>query len=570
MSSEVPTLHKGDEVAVTDEDKATMLMETFFPAPASPVQPNGPADPKLLDRHQEKCPHTLPEITEREMVTAINTSNPRKAAGRDEITFLMARLPRLWKVAKIVIMRKPGKPDYTVPKAFRPISLLCTLSKGMEKIMAARLSYLAEEYRLLPLGHFGARPKRSCEMALVYMVESIADARRSVKVLAVRLRDRKVPARVVDWITDFLLDRHTSVAIGSFHFQEQGITHPGIPQGSPLSPLLYIFYNADLIDMPGPSEVRTAGFVDDFTAWATGRDTTESARRLQEEVLPMAKTWAEGGGAVFEAGKTGLTHFIAPRMSVDMDRTVPLTFLGKTIGPQESIKLLGFHLRSDLSMGEHAGKKIGKAMRTVFAISRLKGLRPRQARQVYEAAVLPVLDYGAAIWFAPDKRGLQGIMKKRARVENAAAKMIIGAFRSVSGIAARDEAGLEPASHRLARKVATFAVSTMSVPQDNPIWAMVRRTPQKSVRWETAWAGVVCSNRRRLWTNGRQKSPPALQVRRAWAGPPWLEFAEVYVASTAEEARRQLQQIVQARGTTIFTDGSRRGRLCGIATILQA
>jgi len=54
------------------------------------------------------------------------------------------------KTAKIVAPKKPGRADYTVPKAYRPISLLPTMSKSHEVIVAARLFYLAERYSLLP------------------------------------------------------------------------------------------------------------------------------------------------------------------------------------------------------------------------------------------------------------------------------------------------------------------------------------------------------------------------------------------------------------------------------------
>jgi hypothetical protein len=61
-------------------------------------------------------------------------------------------------VVKIIILQKPGKPNYTKPKAFRPISLLPIISKGLEVVIAIRLSYLAEEYILLLKNHFGVRP----------------------------------------------------------------------------------------------------------------------------------------------------------------------------------------------------------------------------------------------------------------------------------------------------------------------------------------------------------------------------------------------------------------------------
>jgi hypothetical protein len=81
-------------------------------------------------------------------------------------------------------LRKPGKPDYTVPKAFRPISLLATISKGLEAVVANRLAYLAERHSLLPDNHFGARKKRSCEQAINVLVERIYEAWRNRKVVS--------------------------------------------------------------------------------------------------------------------------------------------------------------------------------------------------------------------------------------------------------------------------------------------------------------------------------------------------------------------------------------------------
>jgi hypothetical protein len=75
-----------------------------------------------------------------------------------------------------VALRKPRKPDYTILKAYRPISLLPTVSKILEKIVARRLSFLAETYNLIPINHFGGRLKRSSEQAVDIIVEQIYKA----------------------------------------------------------------------------------------------------------------------------------------------------------------------------------------------------------------------------------------------------------------------------------------------------------------------------------------------------------------------------------------------------------
>ena len=77
--------------------------------------------------------------------------------------------PQRWRSAKIVVLRKPGKPDYSLPGAYRPISLLNTLGKLLEAVIARRLSYLAEHYGLLPDTQFGGRPGRTTEQALLVL-----------------------------------------------------------------------------------------------------------------------------------------------------------------------------------------------------------------------------------------------------------------------------------------------------------------------------------------------------------------------------------------------------------------
>jgi hypothetical protein len=70
-----------------------------------------------------------------------------------------------------------------MPNAYRPISLLETISKGLEVVVARRLSYLTETYRLLPEDHFGVRPHRSAEQALNLLIEKTHEAWRVYKIL---------------------------------------------------------------------------------------------------------------------------------------------------------------------------------------------------------------------------------------------------------------------------------------------------------------------------------------------------------------------------------------------------
>ena len=53
---------------------------------------------------------------------------------------------------------------------------------------------------------------------------------------------------MVRWTGDFCPCRYASVIIGGYESEAREVEYTGIPQGSPLWPLLYIFYNADLVE----------------------------------------------------------------------------------------------------------------------------------------------------------------------------------------------------------------------------------------------------------------------------------------------------------------------------------
>jgi Reverse transcriptase (RNA-dependent DNA polymerase) len=81
--------------------------------------------------------------------------------------------PRRFRVARTIVLRKPSKPDYSDPGAWRPIALLSTLGKIIETLLAHRLSNLAEQERLLPNCQIGNRTNRSTETALELLVEQV-------------------------------------------------------------------------------------------------------------------------------------------------------------------------------------------------------------------------------------------------------------------------------------------------------------------------------------------------------------------------------------------------------------
>jgi hypothetical protein len=66
------------------------------------------------------------------------------------------------------------------------------------------------------------------------------------------------------------------VTVGENESDNSRIDYAGIPQGSPLSPLLYVFCNTNLVEKKIDGKGGAIGFVDDFNAWAVGTDERET------------------------------------------------------------------------------------------------------------------------------------------------------------------------------------------------------------------------------------------------------------------------------------------------------
>ena len=87
-----------------------------------------------------------------------------------------------------MILKKPGKTDYSAPKSYRVIALLNCLGKVSERILAQRLAYLAETTNLLHPTQIGGRLKKSAiDAALLLTIEIESNKRQKRKTITLLL-----------------------------------------------------------------------------------------------------------------------------------------------------------------------------------------------------------------------------------------------------------------------------------------------------------------------------------------------------------------------------------------------
>ena len=144
--------------------KARVFRETLFPRPprARELDQEGyscnrdykwprlePSELKLAYSTKIKGKTPGPDSISQEIITRAYSSIPGYFYRLYSCLIDIGYHPSYQKQATGAILRKPSKPDYTLPKAYRVISLLNCLGKISEQILAQRLGYLAETTELL-------------------------------------------------------------------------------------------------------------------------------------------------------------------------------------------------------------------------------------------------------------------------------------------------------------------------------------------------------------------------------------------------------------------------------------
>jgi hypothetical protein len=80
-----------------------------------------------------------------------------------------------------------------------------------------------------------------------------------------RLAARGILAELVRWIDAFCSGRTATILVNGHVLEQQQLLQAGLPQGSLLSPVLFLFFNADLVQRRIDGNGGSMAFVDDYT-----------------------------------------------------------------------------------------------------------------------------------------------------------------------------------------------------------------------------------------------------------------------------------------------------------------
>ncbi|KJZ69582.1 hypothetical protein HIM_11019 [Hirsutella minnesotensis 3608] len=176
--------------------------------------------------------------------------------------------PKPFREAEVVMIAKLGRRDLSTPRAWRPISLLSCLGKGLERLIARRLAWASIHFGVLHPQQIGALPKRSAVDLVAALVHDIEEAfaRKQVATLVtldiqgafdtvlcnrlvLRLREQGWPSNLARWVGSFMQDRSARIRYQDIVGHRDGFMAPAVRSAAGIASLadsLPIVYGTDL------------------------------------------------------------------------------------------------------------------------------------------------------------------------------------------------------------------------------------------------------------------------------------------------------------------------------------
>ncbi|CAF1093522.1 unnamed protein product [Rotaria sp. Silwood1] len=218
--------------------------------------------------------------------------------------------------------------DKQHPSSYRPISLLSCLGKLLEKIIKQRLMVILERRNIMPEHQAGFRPRKSTLNNIIRLTKYAqqhmhsSSRRRHAAVilfdikaafdsvwhdgLIYKLNELRLPQYLTNYLISFLQNRTAAIEIENILSRPFNL-NSGTPQGSPLSPLLYIIYTADSVNGI-PEHTEHGLFADDTALWTSSNTITSLTSRLQQSIDEF-QSWCNSWKLKPQPSKTELVHF---------------------------------------------------------------------------------------------------------------------------------------------------------------------------------------------------------------------------------------------------------------------
>lgn len=404
----------------------------------------------------------IPLITEEETIETINKIRTNTATGPDGISARVLKaaapvlasplqkllnlsinsavFPSRWKVARVTPIHKDGSRDEK--KNYRPISVLCTLSKILEKHVGKSLLNYLQYNNLIYINQSAFRKDHSTETALINLTDKLLfdmdndrlsglvfiDFRKAFDVINHDILLKKLSLYgasdlAVTWFTLYLSARRQYVQISNSSSSVLPITD-GVPQGSNLGPILFLLFINDLPLSLGSSTLDI--YADDATLSASSKwDKPNHISSSLNSDLNNIEMWTQANKMAINEDKTKAMLVVGKRLRKreGISETLDINLNNKTIEQVRHHKLLGVELDGNLDFSEHIESLCRKLSKRIGLLKHISPYLKRYQRELYyNTVVKPVMLYNVPVW----SYGHQGLESRIFKLQKRAARIITG------------------------------------------------------------------------------------------------------------------------------------------------
>ena len=387
--------------------------------------PLGPLKEKYKD---SELNFSLKKVTTQQVKNIIKKLKKKTSAGFDEMSAELLKMgsdvlteplthiinksiqtgkfPTKWKHSKVCPIYKKG--DRKLLKNYRPVSLISVRGMVLERCVGIQMEDHFEENQLLQDFQFGFRRNKSCISELLTLFNKLLRFKEQGKEIALLLFDLSAAFDTVDqsiliskleiygfdkialnWVRSYLTDR-TQQVIVSGELSTSSKTNRGTPQGSRISPLLFLILMADL--NLNVNKGLLTNFADD-TQLTTVEETEEKAKETTKEQADKIIDFFSNVQLKNNPDKAALIY-----NSKGKEKKIQMEVGGEVLETADSEKLLGLMVNSDLNWTTHVDKLCTTLKQRLGLMRRIKcKLNSNKLQIIAEAIFQSKIRYGISV-----------------------------------------------------------------------------------------------------------------------------------------------------------------------------